>query len=181
MWAQFPSRTLFVNVDSGKQWYDANPHTFHVLALGALHSLPSPVLRTGQLIRKPEFFGALQREHGARDALERTSSWLSNVRNMHYPGSSDAQVIQTGLLSRVAITTELGGMLRAMGRHAPHGHGAFSELVFGQDSVGAEVINEGDCEGGDVGHEEGERSQSHMIHEQAVGCGYLEDDDIEDW
>ncbi|KAF8483310.1 Rad17-domain-containing protein [Russula ochroleuca] len=151
--------------NGSENWYDANPHTFHVLALGALHSLPSPVLRTGQLIRKPEFFGALQREHGARDALERTSSWLSN----------------TGLLSRVAITTELGGMLRAMGRHAPHGHGAFSELVFGQDSVGAEVINEGDCEGGDVGHEEGERSQSHMIHEQAVGCGYLEDDDIEDW
>ena len=82
MWAHFPSRTLFVKFDSGKQWYDANPHTFHTLALGTLHSLPSPVLRTGQLIRKPEFFGALQRERGARDALERTSSWLSDVRSM---------------------------------------------------------------------------------------------------
>ncbi|KAH9989612.1 Rad17 cell cycle checkpoint protein-domain-containing protein [Russula vinacea] len=151
--------------NESENWYDTNPHTFHILALGTLHSLPSPVLRTGQLIRKPEFFGALQRERGARDALERTSSWLSN----------------TGLWSRVTIATELGCVLRMMGPHTPHGHGAFSELVFGQDSVGAEVINEGDCEGGDVSHEEGERSQSHTIHEQAVGCGYLEDDDIEDW
>jgi hypothetical protein len=70
-------------------------------------------------------------------------------------------------------------MLRAMGRHAPHGHDAFSELVFGQGSVGAEAINEGDCEGGDP--EEGERSRSHTSHEQTAGCGYLEDDDIEDW
>jgi hypothetical protein len=72
-------------------------------------------------------------------------------------------------------------MLRALGRHAPHGHSAFSELVFGQGSVGAEVINEGDCEGGGISYAEGERSQSHTSHEQAAGCGYLEDDDIEDW
>jgi cell cycle checkpoint protein len=170
-----------VNVDSGKQWYDANPHTFHTLALGTLHSLPSPVLRTGQLIHKPEFFGALQREQGAWGALERTSSWLSNVRGLHCLGKSNAQVVQTGLWSRVAITTELGGVLRSMGRHAPHGHGAFSELVFGKDIADAEVINEGDCEGGGDSHEEGEGRQSHTSHEQAAGCGYLEDDDIEDW
>jgi hypothetical protein len=68
-----------------------------------------------------------------------------------------------------------------MGRRAPHGHGAFSELVFGKDSVGAEVINEGDFEGGGLSHEEGERRQSHMSHEPAPDCGFLEDDDIEDW
>lgn len=119
--------------------------------------------------------------------VEREMLW--NVPRLGFPmyvvciisGSSNAQVIQTGLWSRVTIATELGCVLRMMGPHTPHGHGAFSELVFGQDSVGAEVINEGDCEGGDVSHEEGERSQSHTIHEQAVGCGYLEDDDIEDW
>ena len=82
MWA-LSSGVLIVNADSGDQWYDANPHTFHMLALGTLHSLPSPVQRTGQLICKPEFFGALRREHAAGDALERTSSWLSSVRNLH--------------------------------------------------------------------------------------------------
>ncbi len=94
--------------------------------------------------------------------------------------TSDAQVVQTGLWSRAAVATELGGILRAMGRHAPHGHGAFSELVFGQGSARAEVINEGDCEEG-VSYEEGERSQPHTSHEPAVDCGYLVDDDIEDW
>ncbi len=67
-----------------------------------------------------------------------------------------------------------------MGRHAPHGHGAFSELVFGQGSVRAEVVNEGDYEGGVI-HEEGERSQPHTSYEQPAGRGYLEDDDIDDW
>ena len=85
--ATFLSRAFFVNTDNGKQWYDANPHAFHILALGTLHSLPSPVPRTGQLICKPEFFGALRREHGARDALERTSFWLSDVRSVYYSGN----------------------------------------------------------------------------------------------
>ena len=98
-----------------------------------------------------------------------------------YPsGTSDAQVVQSGLWSRAAVATELGGILRAMGRHAPHGHGAFSELVFGQGSMRAEVVNEGDFEEG-VSYEEGERSQSHTSHQPAPDCGYLEDDDIEDW
>ncbi len=89
--------------------------------------------------------------------------------------------MQTGLWSRTAIATELGGTLRAMGHHAPHGHGAFSELVFTQGCARAEVVNEGDCEGG-VSHEEGERSQSRMSQShEPVGRGYLEDDDIEDW
>ena len=98
-----------------------------------------------------------------------------------YPsGTSDAQVVQTGLWSRAAVATELGGILRAMGPHAPHGHGAFSELVFGQGSMRAEVVNEGDCEEG-VGYEEGVRIQSRTSHEPAADCGYLEDDYIEDW
>ena len=82
MWVLSPG-ALIVNADSSDQWYDANPHTFHMLALGTLHSLPSPVQRTGQLICKPEFFGALRREQAAGDALERTSSWLSSVRSLH--------------------------------------------------------------------------------------------------
>jgi hypothetical protein len=66
-----------------------------------------------------------------------------------------------------------------MGRHAPHGHGAFSELVLGQGPMHAEVVNEGYCE--ESVSYEGERSQSHASHEPAADCGYLEDDDIEDW
>jgi hypothetical protein len=99
---------------------------------------------------------------------------------LHPSESSDTRVVQTGLWSRTAVATELGGILRAMGRHAPHGHGAFSELAFGRGSMRAEAVNEGDCEEG-VSYEEGERSQSHTSREPAPECGYLEDDDIEDW
>jgi hypothetical protein len=77
---------------------------------------------------------------------------------------------------------ELGVVLRAMGRAGPHGHRAFSEFVFGQDLRGAEVINEGGYgEGEGVGYNEGESSQPHRSQEPASSCGYLEDDDIEDW
>ncbi|KAI0292520.1 Rad17 cell cycle checkpoint protein-domain-containing protein [Russula brevipes] len=155
----------WADANESGNWYDTNPHTFHIQAFGTLHSLPSPVPRTGQRIYKPAFFGALRQEQVARDALERTSSWLSG----------------TGLWSRMGIVTELGGMLRAMGRHAPYGHRAFSELVFGQDSMSSEVMNEGDAEGGSVSYEEGESSQFGTRPEPAVDCGYLEDDDIEEW
>ena len=81
------------------------------------------------------------------------------------------------------IATELGVVLRMVDRHGQHGHRAFSELVFGRDSLGAEVINEGCDDGGVVGHEEDQSSRLHGGggHEPVSGPGYLEDDDIEDW
>jgi len=68
-----------------------------------------------------------------------------------------------------------------MDRHGQHGHRAFSELVFGRNFIGAEVINEGCDDGGVVSHEEDESSPLHGGHEPVSGSGYLEDDDIEDW
>jgi hypothetical protein len=82
--------------------------------------------------------------------------------------------------------TELGSVLRGLGRHAPPGHRAFSEFVFGQGSVGIEVVNEGDVEGVVIDYDEGGTSgrldvtSGHEL-ELAAGCDYLEDDDIEDW
>lgn len=68
-----------------------------------------------------------------------------------------------------------------MDRHGQHGHRAFSELVFGKDLIGAEVINEGHDDGEVVSHEEDESSRLHRAHEPVSVSGYLEDDDIEDW
>lgn len=158
----------WTDANSSENWYDANPHAFHIQALGTLHSLPSPVPRTGQRIYKPAFFSSLRKQQSARDALDRTSDWLSS----------------TGLWSRVTIATELGGVLRTLGRRAPHGHRAFSELVFGQDSIGAELMCEGDVEAEAVDRDEGEireTGQCHTSNEQATYLGYLEDDDIEEW
>jgi hypothetical protein len=90
---------------------------------------------------------------------------------------------QIGLWPRDAIVTELGCVLRALGRRAPRGHRAFSELVFGQDSMGIEEVNEGDIEEVVIDYDEGGicQSQLHDGHERVASCGYLEDDDIEDW
>jgi len=158
----------WTDANNSENWYDANPHAFHIQALGTLHSLPSPVPRTGQRMFKPAFFSSLQKQRNARDALDRTSDWLSS----------------TGLLSRVVIATELGGVLRTLGPRAPHGHRAFSELVFGRDSIGADLMSEGDIETEAVDRDEGEireTGQSHSSKEQATCLGYLEDDDIEEW
>jgi hypothetical protein len=78
--------------------------------------------------------------------------------------------------------TELGSVLRGLGRHAPPGHRAFSEFVFGQDSVGIEVVNEGDVEGVVIDYDEGGTSgRLDVTSGHDEGCDYLEDDDIEDW
>ena len=98
-----------------------------------------------------------------------------------YPPTMNADVSQTGLWSRVAIATELGGVLRTLGPRAPHGHRAFSELVFGRDSMGADLMSEGDIEAEAVGRDEGEIRETGQSHTQATCLGYLEDDDIEEW
>jgi len=75
-------------------------------------------------------------------------------------------------------------MLCTLGPQAPHGHRAFSELVFGRDSMGAELMGEGDIEAEAVEREEGEIGEAKRLHtsnEQATSLGYLEDDDIEEW
>ncbi|KAJ7242936.1 hypothetical protein C8J57DRAFT_1477252 [Mycena rebaudengoi] len=64
-------------------WYQANPHRFHLLTLGTLHSLPTPVTRRSQKIFKTEFFDFLNREKEAWEA------------------------------SRAEVATELGGVLKA--------------------------------------------------------------------
>lgn len=59
------------------QWYLANPHQFHLLALGTLHSLPSPVPRRSQKYFKPEFFSFLQKEKDAWDSVRTTKDWIT--------------------------------------------------------------------------------------------------------
>jgi len=58
------------------QWYQANPHRFHLLTLGTLHSLPSPVPRRSQKIFKPAFFDYLQKEKDAWEAVRDAQSWV---------------------------------------------------------------------------------------------------------
>ena len=59
------------------QWYQANPHRFHLLTLGTLHSLPSPVTRRSQKIYKPAFFDHLQKEKDAWEGVRDVQEWVS--------------------------------------------------------------------------------------------------------
>lgn len=72
-------RELHLTLDSDLliQWYQANPHSFHLLTLGTLHSLPSPVTRRSQKIFKPAFFDCLQREKDAWEGVRDTQAWIA--------------------------------------------------------------------------------------------------------
>ena len=61
------------------QWLQANPHRFHLVTLGTLHALPTPVPRRSQKPYKPEFFAALQKEREAGDAVRDAHGWLRHV------------------------------------------------------------------------------------------------------
>lgn len=58
------------------QWYQTNPHQFHLITLGTLHALPSPVARRSQKIYKPEYFEVLKKERDARDGVGRAREWV---------------------------------------------------------------------------------------------------------
>jgi cell cycle checkpoint protein len=60
----------------------ANPHRFHLITMGTMHSLPSPVERRGQKQFKPAFFESLKKERGAIDALQDVQSWLNTHVSM---------------------------------------------------------------------------------------------------
>ena len=64
------------------QWHQANPHHFHLLTLGTLHSLPTPVPRKGQKMYKPEFFDVLKRTKDAAEAVEDVGCWLRRSAKM---------------------------------------------------------------------------------------------------
>jgi cell cycle checkpoint protein len=57
----------------------ANPHRFHIVALGTMHSLPSPVTRRGQKQFKPAFFEGLKKEREALEAVKTVQDWLRDA------------------------------------------------------------------------------------------------------
>ena len=59
-----------------KQWYQSNPHQFHLVTLGTMHSLPSPVQRRSQKVYKPEFFETLKKEKDGRDGVRLARDWI---------------------------------------------------------------------------------------------------------
>lgn len=66
----------WVDANGPESWMQANPHRFHIVALGTMHSLPSPVRRRGQKQFKPAFFEGLKKERESLSAVKTLQDWL---------------------------------------------------------------------------------------------------------
>ncbi|KAJ7720282.1 Rad17 cell cycle checkpoint protein-domain-containing protein [Mycena maculata] len=174
----------WVDSSGGEAWYQANPHRFHLLTLGTLHSLPTPVPRRSQKLFKPEFFDSLTKEKDAWDAVRDVRGWIAEDAR-----SRDGDGWRLGRWSRAEVVTELGGVLKARdakqtGRQGPASHRLFSSLQFaaGGENRGLMQLGEGDVfvDNADVPEDEyGPRGGWEEI--AGEGGGWLENDDIEDF
>ncbi|KDR70220.1 hypothetical protein GALMADRAFT_255090 [Galerina marginata CBS 339.88] len=175
----------WVDSSGGEMWYQANPHQFHLLTLGTLHSLPSPVPRRSQKYFKPEFFSFLQKEKDAWDGVRATQDWLaeSEIRR-------DSSGWRTGGWTKNDVVLELGGVLKAQDifldhkSKPPHMHRLFSRLEFSRTGSfsRAQQLNEGDVEA-DQGFDLDDRDLdliSPSKTKEETG-GWLESDDIDEF
>ncbi|KAH9914163.1 Rad17-domain-containing protein [Epithele typhae] len=166
----------WVDSSGGEAWHQANPHHFHLVALGTLHALPSPVPRRNQKPFKPAFFESLRRQRAAEEGVQSVQAWLQRAGGM--PSAKWAQrevALGAGTVLRLA-----DGSARV-----PPAHRAFSRLDFHQQpaSQSAELAEEGDV--GDEVEVEPD-SQRRVAPSPAVEADVstgrcLSDDDIEEW
>ncbi|KAJ7510273.1 Rad17 cell cycle checkpoint protein-domain-containing protein [Mycena galericulata] len=158
-------------------WYQANPHRFHLLTMGTLHSLPMPVPRRNQKLFKPET---------QWDAVRDVRGWIFDDAT-----SRDGEGLSLGGWSRTEVVTELGGVLKARDAkyparsQPPSSHRLFSSLQFvpGGESQGLRQLGEGDVsiDNVDVLDDEGGPPGGWSESAEDVGGGWLENDDIEEF
>ncbi|KAJ7025587.1 Rad17 cell cycle checkpoint protein-domain-containing protein [Mycena alexandri] len=179
----------WVDSSGGEAWYQANPHRFHLLTLGTLHSLPSPVPRRSQKMFKPEFFEYLNKEKDAWEAVRDVRGWI--MGNGAVVGESDSLL---GTWSRAEVVTGLGAILKARdlknsSPRAPASHRLFSSLPFanGENRSGMRPLVEGDVasDGVDIpGEDDGVPAGGWSgVGEggDREGGGWLEGDEIEEF
>ncbi|KAG5642066.1 hypothetical protein DXG03_003643 [Asterophora parasitica] len=171
----------WVDSSGGDAWYQANPHCFHLLALGTLHSLPSPIMRRNQKILKPSFFECLQKEKTAWEGVRDTRGWAL--------GDSIKQGQRRTGWSHADVILELGGVLRARDAvrvtaslpRPPTSHRSFSSLrfVFGTQFGDGLVLDEKEVNP-PVEHEEEEEILAARKDVETEG-GWLDSDAIEEF
>ncbi|TEB29646.1 Rad17-domain-containing protein [Coprinellus micaceus] len=172
----------WVDSSGGEAWYQSNPHQFHLVTLGTMHSLPSPVQRRSQKVYKPEFFETLKKEKDARDGVRLARDWIVDEDMKQDVGGR-----RVGAWSPNDVTLELGAILRCKekgGAKPPRAHKDFSSLPFvrGFNGVPGSQLAEGDDGLGD--QPENSSQDRFALDDDApqlekVG-GWLEEDDIDD-
>ncbi|KAJ7148701.1 Rad17 cell cycle checkpoint protein-domain-containing protein [Mycena crocata] len=174
----------WIDSSGGEAWYQANPHRFHLLTMGTLHSLPTPVLRRSQKVFKTEFFDFLTKEKDAWDAVRDVRGWI--VEDVT---STDGEGLRLGGWSRTEVVTELGGVLKARDTkqarpQAPPSHRLFSNLQFvsGAENKGLRQLGEGETPSDNVEVPEDNGARGGWAADvEEGGGGWLESDDIEDF
>ncbi|KAJ7248242.1 Rad17 cell cycle checkpoint protein-domain-containing protein [Mycena haematopus] len=172
----------WVDSSGGESWYQANPHRFHLLTMGTLHSLPTPVPRRGQKLFKPEFFDYLAKEKDAWDAVRDVRGWIVEDATLN-----ENEEWRLGGWSRAEVATGLGGVLKARDikqtpPQAPMSHRLFSSLTLGSGENRLHQLDEGDLpsDNVDIPEDDGGRAGWAEISGVQEGGGWLESDDIED-
>ncbi|KAJ8079450.1 RFC checkpoint protein Rad17 [Marasmius tenuissimus] len=180
----------------GETWYQVNPHRFHLLALGTLHSLPEPVERRSQRIFKPEFFDFLQKEKAAWEGVKDVRSWVihqATANNKELDNWDASLGWDMSRWSPSLIATELGAVLKTRDNQRfarlPSSHRLFSVLKFvgpGLSTSSAEHLGETD-----PGMEDdslaaiAEREVAGLWNEEddsrQNNGGWLDDDDIDEF
>ncbi|KAF8811191.1 hypothetical protein BYT27DRAFT_7221588 [Phlegmacium glaucopus] len=181
----------WVDSSGGEAWYQANPHQFHLITLGTLHSLPSPVIRRSQKTCKPEFFTFLQKEKDSWDAVRVIKDWIVESEL-----AKDLAGWRVGGWSKIDVVLELGGILKAKDAvqspasssfKPPPLHKLFSEMKFirGGSSVNAQQLDEADIveNGHNFDEDESLGIDAHpmMTKDQQQQGGWLDTDDIEEF
>ncbi|KDQ24539.1 hypothetical protein PLEOSDRAFT_1107465 [Pleurotus ostreatus PC15] len=168
----------WVDWSGGEAWYQANPHRFHLLTLGTLHSLPTPVTRRSQKFYKPAYFEQLKRERDTGCAVADVQGWLADGPHNH----------STRALSKAVIATELGAVLKT--RTAPRSHQLFTHMPFSYGNDDLQLLEESDVLSQHTHNDEAEWAESHAKDfrggegaddEVNPNGGWLEGDDIEEF
>ncbi|CCO34177.1 cell cycle checkpoint protein [Rhizoctonia solani AG-1 IB] len=156
-------------------------HTFQHIARSALLSLPSPVPRRSQVVRKPTWFAARAKQREGEDAVEDAKRWLVEH------GSIDG--LGCGYWDRKSVVLDAGGLLGKLGPK-----GIPSSLLFGQlqwdisTSQQADTLDEEeavtagvDTAEADIEALEKRAAGVGRVKEETKEKGYLSDDDINEF
>ncbi|KAF8625498.1 hypothetical protein AX15_005346 [Amanita polypyramis BW_CC] len=170
----------WVDSSGGEAWYQANPHQFHLLTLGTLHSLPSPVPRRNQKILKPQFFEYLEKEKEGLGAIRDVQSWMVHRTDVQNEG---AYRICGWNTSEIAL--ELGGLLKALDlgqqlERVPKSHRRFSRIMFQTDLMTSQYQHLAEDELNTLEELDNDK-KSFGIMTDVDGGGWLESDDIEEF
>ncbi|PFH51634.1 hypothetical protein AMATHDRAFT_2909 [Amanita thiersii Skay4041] len=171
----------WVDSSGGEVWYQANPYRFHILSMGTLHALPSPVTRRNQKFIKPQFFEYLENEKEAWDSVHDTRNWLAHSANKSLDNSW-----RTCSWSGMEVALELGGVLKALERchgtsRPPRTHQRFSRMEFQSEQLTSQQLTEDDVDIEEASSQMNDMYSGHARGNEEISGQWLESDEIEEF